>query len=203
MNKYCERCGVELNSEAKGIYCNPCRAVVHRERHEREKKKQIAARLKSKPPVPTLAGDIPGKNRCMTCGHAFKYDTSGDVACGYICQVDIYDLPMRPRPSADPNHCLYWSKRPTAAGWFTEAEKEKIFDRNFHQVVDTKKCCVYKNEAEAAMKANVSVDVVMEECQKTDEINAVRRFRYLAPEEFALIKPKGDAGDGHKACGTI
>ena len=189
--KYCERCGKELQKTTKGRYCRLCIPEIRKERHEEQKRKAIEARDKMDSggsPTPVMAGEIPGKNRCYKRGHSFQLNCTKEVACGYIENAETYNLPRRPRPSASPNHCLYWSKVPTRAGWFTEEEKRKLKDPHFPAVVDTLKCKVYKNIDTAEKKTKVHYAQIKADCESTEDINGHTRFRYLAPEEKMLFK---------------
>lgn len=191
--KFCERCGKELHHAAKGSLCRECSILANQERHEKNKQKQIEARerkILGQPPAPGLVGERPGKHRCVKCGHAFKYDLTSDVACGYINDAKSYELPRRPHPSADPNQCIYWSAAPSHAGWFTEKDKQALYDPNLKPVLDISKCQIYKSIGTASAVLGIPYIKIKEECESTDDINADRRWRYLKPEEILVIKPK-------------
>lgn len=196
-DRFCERCGKKLSRETVGVLCSKCWIDVRKERHEQKKQKQIEAREKklqkmTGPPRPGFVGIVPGKHRCAKCGHAFPIDCSAEVACGYLDDADKYNLPPRPRPSANPNHCLYWSKTPTKAGWLTEEQKTMLRQYpNQKKVLDMENCEVYASAAEASTAVDVPLTKIIKECTKTSAINANRRFRYLAPEELLLLRPSG------------
>lgn len=193
MSKKCERCGITMHSNSKGSLCRVCGLEKVKERHETMKLNAIVSRectASETAPIPMMSELGFGKNRCEACGHAFKYDLSQDVACGYINDRGAYDLPPRPRPSADPGHCLYWSQKPSKAGWFTEAEKVKFSDYRCKPVIDMEVCKVYKNIDTASSLAGVPYSEIKKQCESTTDINADRRWRYVTAEERLIFKPK-------------
>lgn len=169
-----------------------CSTEVRRDKAAqlREKGAELREKKGEQPPAPGLVGEYPGKHRCETCGHSYRLDNTSLRACNYIADKEKFTLPPRPRPSADPNHCLYWSKSPAGAGWFTEVEKRVMYDGRSKPVLDMSQCKVYKSVGTASALLGIPHMNIKKECESTDNINADRRWRYLKPEEIELIKPK-------------
>ena len=190
----CERCGnpLPVGWETKP-YCMNCEIEVKRNKAAQMREKAAIAReqkAKGRPPEPGNIGEYPGKHRCETCGHSYRMDCTPLRACFYLTDKETYELPPRPRPSADPNHCIYWSPSPATAGWFTEVEKRVMYDERLKPVLDMEHCKVYKSVGTASSLVGVSHTSIKRECEMTDDINASRRWRYLKPEEIELIKPR-------------
>lgn len=194
MGKICRSCGKPISPGAKGDVCRECSRKLAQQRHEREKNKAIKSREQKGVATVLALNQYWGKEKCVKCGHGFRYDTSFDVACGYIVDASSYQLPPRPRPSADPRQCLYFSKLPSQAGMFTEEEKLAIYDEGKTPVILIDTCTVYKDVYAASEQTGEDAAEIKAECESTDDINALRRWRYLKAEEKLLLRPQEGAG---------
>lgn len=192
MGHLCKKCGrvMPVGREDKN-YCMVCNSKLRKDSEVQLKEKGAESREKNcdTPPRPSATGRYPGKHRCATCGHGYKIDNSDIRACNYIMDKEEFKLPPRPRPSAEPNHCLYWASSPSKAGWFTEAEKREIYDKRLKPVIDMKECEVYKSIDTASDLTGVSRGLIKKQCESTEDINAPRRWRYLKPEEVEIFRP--------------
>ena len=194
-DRFCEVCGKLLGKTTKGTLCFACTNNARKERAEEKRRIQVESREKRLAELEdsgvVFAKDkYPGKERCAKCGHGLRIDCTVDVACCYIDDADKYKLPPRPRPSADPQQCLYFSKKPSAAGTFTEEQKRVLYNPKGKNVIDIEKCKVYHCTTAAAEASGVDVDTILKDCRKNVGINARRRWRYLTPQELTLIAPK-------------
>lgn len=192
MGQTCKNCGraMPLGWETRS-FCMTCSTEVRRDKAAqlREKGAELREKKGEQPPAPGLIGEYPGKHRCDKCGHSYKLDNTSIRACNYIVDKEEFTLPPRPRPSADPNHCLYWAKSPSKAGWFTEAEKREMYSKRSKPVLDMSTCTIYRSVGTASALLGIPNTEIKKECDSTDDINAPRRWRFLKPEEIELIKP--------------
>lgn len=194
-DKFCENCGKRLGKTTKGTLCFTCTNKARKERAGEKRRIQVESREKrlaelENSGIVFARDEYPGKERCAKCGHGVRIDCTVDVACCYIDDADKYKLPPRPRPSADPQQCLYFSRKPSEAGTFTEEQKRKLYNSKGKNVLDIPNCKVYLCAAAAAEASGEAAETILKDCRKNVGINSKRRWRYLTPQELVLIEPE-------------